>query len=439
MSYNSSCRGTGGLFPGQINGGLLDRFVQSQIKCHRIVYVLTSAPSTIFLRGQLAYLRKAGFDITVMSSAGPELESLKETEGVAVHAIRIAREISPIRDLVSVWQIFVKFRELRPTITNVGTPKAGLLAGVAAWLSGVPCRIYTLHGLRCERERGWRFRLLSSLERISCRVADRVIVVSESLRAKVVNLRLVDPRKAIVLGSGSCNGVELSRFDRTPALSEMASALRDQLKLSAPSQVIGYVGRLTRDKGVPELVRTYLILERRFLGLRLLLVGDFEIGDPLPVEIRKEIESNPKIVKTGFVDDPAAYYHLMDVFVLATHREGFPVSVLEAHAARRPIAGTRATGVVDAVRDGQDGLLSDIGEVDALTENVSKLLSDPHLAERLANAGHNRVRGEFKPANIWNELEKEYRNILIEKGFRPNQQTAQVSLSSDPACRGVNG
>src|SRR5512141_802514 len=114
----------------------------------RLVYVGTSSLSLRLLKGQLRFFRRAGFEVMVIASPGEEFEFAKQGESVQTIALPIARGISPWRDLKSFWQLLWTIRALQPAITDVGTPKAGLLGGLAAFLNRVPCRIYTLRGLR---------------------------------------------------------------------------------------------------------------------------------------------------------------------------------------------------------------------------------------------------------------------------------------------------
>src|SRR5258706_13216953 len=125
------------------------------------------------------------------------------------------REISPLRDIISAWKLCGVLRRLRPTITNVGTPKAGLLGGFAAWLNRVPCRFYTLHGLRFETTTGLRRKLLILAERLACRFAHRVVCVSHSVREKAIASGLVDRERALIFGAGRCTGADSVRFEAT--------------------------------------------------------------------------------------------------------------------------------------------------------------------------------------------------------------------------------
>jgi glycosyltransferase involved in cell wall biosynthesis len=383
----------------------------------RALYLLTTSQSLTLTCGQFGFLAHAGFDVTVIASAGKELCATREREQIDALAIPIAREISLGRDVVSLWRLSCAIRRLRPAITNVSTPKAGLLGGIAAWLNRVPCRFYTLRGLRCEATTGVKRRLLIIAERISCLCAHRVICVSESLRQKAIALRVVDPRRTLVLSSGSSNGVDASRFVDSPELSQSAATIRKQLNIDSAAPVVGFVGRLTRDKGVVELLRAFVILRKEFPAVKLLLVGDFEKGDPLPDAVRRTIAEDSQIIRTGFVPDTAAYYQLMTVLALPTFREGFPNAILEAHAAGIPVVATRVTGVVDAVSDEVDGLLVPLHDAVALAGALAQVLRDKDLAQRLGRAGRQRVLCDFKPAAIWSAIVAAYEDLLREHGI----------------------
>src|SRR5712692_5424955 len=218
----------------------------------RAVHVTTAAMTVRLMLGQLAHLREAGFEVIVLASPGQDVERVAERDGVQWVAVPMAREIAGLADLVSLWRLCRLMRRLRLTITNVSTPKAGLLGGLAAWLSGVPCRVYTLRGLRCETVRGPKRKALVFTERIACGCAHQVFCVSESVRQKAVALGLVDMDRTVVLGSGSSNGVDAARFAPTAELLRVTSHLRGDLGIPLETPVMGYVGRFTRDKGIPQ-------------------------------------------------------------------------------------------------------------------------------------------------------------------------------------------
>jgi len=394
----------------------------------RVLYILTASQGLNLTRGQFPFLARADFDVTVIASDGEELRAARESGGIDTVAIPIAREISPWRDLISLWRLCRAIRRLQPAITNVSTPKAGLLGGIAAWLNRVPCRFYTMRGLRCEATAGFKRRLLLFCERIACSCAHKVICVSESLRQKAIALRIVESRRTMVLASGSSNGIDAFRFADSPELAQEAAALREQLNIPITARVIGFVGRLTRDKGIIELLRAFAIVSSAFPALKLLLVGDFEKGDALPAAARHEISENSQIIRTGFVPGVPAHYQLMDVLALPTYREGFPNVILEAHAAERPVVATRVTGVVDALIDRVDGLLVPPHDPRALAAALAQVLGDAELAQRLGSAGRERVLRDFTQETLWNAIAAAYTNLLRERGITLAAQHTNESV-----------
>ena len=383
----------------------------------RLLYLLT-APFGLekTLAGQLRYLRSAGFEPFFACSPGKQLRRFAASEGVRGEAVAIEREIAPLRDLRTLWQLWRLMRRIRPRVTNVSAPKAGLLGGLAAWLAGVPCRVYTLRGLRLETAGGGKYLVLWGAEWLACRLAQRVVCVSRCLARRAVELRLARPGKVIVAASGSSNGVDARRFTPGPAMARRCRRLRQRLGIPAGAPVLGFVGRLTRDKGIAELVAACQQLRQRRPSLRLLLVGCFESGDPVAAAVRDSIERDPGTIVTGFVDDPAPYYQLMDVVALPTYREGYPTVALEAAAAGRPFVTTRVTGAAGAVVDGETGLLVPAGDAAALARAVESLLGDPRFAAGLARRAQRQVVAEFSQQRIWRALEQVYRDLLAQQG-----------------------
>jgi glycosyltransferase involved in cell wall biosynthesis len=379
----------------------------------RLVIAVNSSIALGFLQGQPEYFQSSGFDVTVICpEKRPGEWEVARPENVRVLQVPMEREIAPLKDLRAAWRLWDIFRALRPAVTNVGTPKAGLLGGFAAWLTCVPCRFYTLHGLRFETTTGLRRKLLILAERLACRFAHRVVCVSHSVRRKALAHGLVDREKAVVFGAGSCNGVDVSRFAPTPERIQRAAELRRAFGIPADAPVAVFVGRLTCDKGICELLQAFLQIENRIPELRLLLVGSFEDGDPLPKEVRERLEAHQRVILAGPVNDPAPYYAVADVLILPSHREGLPTVILEGHAAGKPVIGASATGIVDLLADGETGLLIPVGNAPALAEAMSRIFGDKALARKIAFAGQEQVKRNFRPELIWSALRREYLKVL---------------------------
>ncbi len=221
--------------------------------------ICTTDPVTpwTIMRGQLNYLASAGFDVVLVSSPGELLEATGKREGVRTRAVSMQREISPVADARAIVGLVKAYRAERPRISLVSTPKAGLLAGVAAWITRVPRRVYMLRGLRLETVTGAQRWLLWLLEWISLHLAHDVIVVSPSLLTRARELHLLGRGRGTVLGRGASNGVDMERFEPTPQRQAEARKLRADLGIPDDAFVFGFVGRLTVDKGVTELAQAF--------------------------------------------------------------------------------------------------------------------------------------------------------------------------------------
>ena len=300
------------------------------------------------------------------------------------------RGIAVWADLLSLLRLGKILCRLRPQIAEFSTPKAGLLGMLAATFCRVPRRIYLLRGLRLETVRGFKRQVLLWSERVACTCAHVVLCNSQSLRARAVGLKVVQEQKITILGQGSSVGVDLGRF--RPG----ASPVREDEGWKACDHVIGFVGRLTRDKGLPELLEAFERIVFSDPMARLLLVGWFDAAeDAISEELRLRITSDPRIRCTGFVYDTAPFYRAMDLMVLPTWREGFPNAVLEAQASGVPVITTLATGSRDSVIPEVTGLLIPPGNVEAITNCVLKLLGDDARRLQMGRAARRWVRAHY--------------------------------------------
>jgi glycosyltransferase involved in cell wall biosynthesis len=383
----------------------------------KLVHIVTS-PVTAwsFLRGQLSYMRERGMDVTVIASPGKALDDVARSEGVHTIAVPMPRNPSPVRHSAALLRLTRILRQLRPEIVHSATPQAAFLGGMAACAAGVPVRVMTLHGIGTEAVTGQKRAFFHFLERLTCRSVQRIYCVGDSLRAQAIDLKLAPEEKLRVLAGGTCNGIEIERFSRTPDVQRRTDALRERLKLAQGAPIIGFVGRMVRFKGVADLIAAFKQLKPEFENLTLLLVGPFEKYEELDPQIYADIKADAQIVPTGFLEDTPAAYPLMNVLALPSYREGYGYVLMEAAAMELPTIATRITGCVDAVVDGVTGTLVPPGNVTALAQALQTYLSDPELCRKHGAAGCERVARDFRPEPIWEALYEEYMDLLEEQG-----------------------
>jgi glycosyltransferase involved in cell wall biosynthesis len=356
---------------------------------------VTTQELCLILGARLSVLRRAGFHVVLVSGPGELLERMASRLGVECIALPMRRYIAPLADLLALVRLWWILGNQKPDIVEFSTPKAGLLGMIAARLRSLPRRVYMLRGLKLERSSGFKRWILLTAERVACACAHVVLCNSKSLRAEALALGLAPAGKLLVLGEGSSNGVDVERFSPGP------TAVRDKFSIPREAPVVGFVGRLTRDKGLPELIEAFDRILLAEPAMYLLLVGWFDAAeDALNAELRSRILNHPRIHCTGFVSDAAPYYRAMDVMVLPTWREGFPNAVLEAAASGIPVVTTESTGARDAVIPEVTGLLIPPGYPEAIYESVVKLLRDPERRFHMGRAGRAWVMEHYSEERV---------------------------------------
>ncbi|WP_170851600.1 glycosyltransferase family 4 protein [Cryobacterium levicorallinum] len=371
------------------------------------------------MRGFPEFLRDRGWEVHVVSTPGPMLDVMSRGAGLFTHAVPMERQPSPLKDLRALLAWFRLLRQVRPNVISVGTPKAGLLGGAAGLLAGVPNRIYLLRGLRLETAHGFQRWILTKLERLSLMMATEVLSVSPSLQQRVISLGLVAPEKIKVLGHGSSNGVDLAGFTAENFSKKHLADLATQIGLLKNIPVVGFVGRLTLDKGLADLAEARSILEKHKVDHQILIVGEVDEGQQQDILSRLSSAGRP-VIKTGYVPDPRAYYHLMDLLCLPTHREGFPNVVLEAGASGLATVTTDATGAVDSVIHSQTGLVAVAGDPKSLATQLEQLLLHPELRSDMGRAARAHVVSSFDRTLVWDRL-ADYYSALAVRTSPPSQ------------------
>ena len=358
----------------------------------RIVLAVTAPISLKLMTGFPEYLAKQDWVVHVVTSGGG---TTRYPDGVTLHVIAMTRDPSPGRDaraLVAWVRLLVR---LKPDIVVAGTPKAGLLGMLAAWCARVPARVYLVRGLRLETEQGPKRRLLVALERVTAGCATVVQCVSHSLRDEFVSLGLAPPAKVVVLGSGSSNGVEVVDG------ADLEPVSRARLGLVDDVPVMGFVGRMTQDKGLGTLLESIRILHEHRTPIQVLLVGAEEPQGALDQALAAAGVPASRVHWTGSVPDARPYLALMDVLCLPTRREGFPNVVLEAAVQGVPAVVSDVTGARDAVVDGRTGLLVPPDDGRVLADAVRRLFVDPAALRAMGARAREHVVSTYDRERVW--------------------------------------
>lgn len=392
----------------------------------RLVHVMTVAKSLGFLRGQIGFMKERGVEVSAIASPDDGLEAFGRLEGIRTYAVEMPRRITPVRDVVALVRLWRRLRRLRPDIVHAHTPKGGLLGTVAAALAGVRVRIYHVHGLPLLTAKGYRKRLLRWSEIAACRFATQVWCVSFSVREEAVRKGLCPAEKIRVLRSGSINGVDgREAFNPDRVGRAEGAKIRKAWGIDAGAPLVGFVGRIVRDKGVCELLQAWSLVRGRVPDARLMVIGEFEDQGGLGMDVIEALKRERSICLVGGVSSGMApFYAAMDLLVLPTYREGFPVTVMEAASMGLPVVATRVPGCVDAVQDGVTGTLVPSRDSQALADALVRYLVDEPLRREHGNAGRARMKRDFGQAEMWAEVHAQYQGLL-QKGPAPEGTVCQ--------------
>lgn len=356
----------------------------------KIILGVTDPISLRLIRGHPEHLEGRGWEVHIVTGPRPE-------RGPRSHVIPMARNPSPVRDLGALMRWWRLIGQVRPNVVMVGTPKAGLLGMVASAVRGVPNRIYLLRGLRLETVRGPMAVILWVLEFVSCRLAHSIVAVSDSLADEAVARRLCARARVSVLGSGSSNGVDVDEFS-PPSL---AARRRARASLGITNElacVIGFIGRVHRDKGILDLIAAVdgtSSPEQKIL----VIVGPLE--DPSAIQALREIDSGLEVIVRPATEDVLGVYEALDVLCLPSEREGFPNVVLEAAACGLPAVVSDATGCVDSVVHDVTGLIYARDRPGHLAEAIDTLVADPSLRKQYGLNARARMEHEFSRQVVW--------------------------------------
>lgn len=381
----------------------------------KLVHVTTVPDSFGLYRGQIKFMKDRGFEVHLVSSPGKLLDETEKREAIQVHAVEMPRRLSPWEDMVALYKLYLLFQKMKPTIVHASFPKGGLLGVIAARLAGRPAIVYGMRGLRFETSCGWRRALLFATEKVACSLADRVIANSFGNQQRALLLKLVHKKEKIqVVANGSSNGVDAqNRFNPEKLPPDSRSRLREQYQISDEACVIGFVGRIVKDKGIIELEEAWQKLRNMYPGLYLLLVGPIELHDPLPAPVLERLQSDHRVIFTGQLGDTAPLYTMMDIMVLPSYREGFPNTPLEAAAMQLPVIASRIDGCAEAVVDGVTGLLVPVKDSNSLTRAIQTLVTDPIRRRKLGENGRRRALEKFTPEGIWQGLYEIYTELIV--------------------------
>ncbi len=298
--------------------------------------------------------------------------------------------------LASLLQLIREFRRERFTLVHSYAPNAGLVAMLAAWLTRRPVRIHTFAGQVWVTQRGLARLVLKWADRLIAALATHVLSDSPSQRDFLIEQGIAPANKISVLGGGSIPGVDIARFAPSP---ERRAAVRSELGIPRDAVVFLYVGRLKRDKGVLELVPAFAQVAGDLPQAALLIVGPDE--EELEAQLPRLAGVHAKrLYRVGFTQEVDKYMAAADVLCLPSYREGFGIVIIEGASCELPALASRIYGVVDAVAEGETGLLHAPGDIAGIAQIMRRYLERGEERKQMGREARERVLREFSAERI---------------------------------------
>ena len=382
----------------------------------RVVHVTTTDISLELLLGnQLAAFADAGYEVIGVSAPGPFVPALEQRGIRHVSLQHATRSFAPLEDARALGELVSVFRRLRPAIVHTHNPKPGLYGRIAARAARVPVVVNTVHGLYAQpTDRLARRAMIYGMERIAGLCSNMELVQNPEDVATLRGIG-VPERKLTLLG----NGIDLRRFDRDAISDADAQAARAELGATSPDHVVvGLVGRLVREKGYSEVFAAASQLRDQLPNLRFAVIGDddHEKEDALDAGDRA-LADEAGVRFLGGRNDVDRLYAGMDIYVLASHREGFPRSAMEASAMGVPVIATDIRGCRQVVEPGVNGLLVPARDASALARAITALALDPERRRQFGKAGRAKAARDFDERRCVTVTLDTYRALLSRRSL----------------------
>ena len=353
-----------------------------------------------FCKGMLKELSQE-YEVVAVSSPGEALDRVRQREGVRTIAVPMARHISLLKDLKSLWRMWRVLHRERPDMIHSMTPKAGLMSMVGGWLAGVPVRVHTFTGLVWPTATGLKRRILMATDWLTCACATHVIPEGEGVKSDLLNHHIT--RKPIhVLGYGNVKGIDLERYNP-----------QDYETIAHEGFTFVFVGRIVRDKGINELVAAFDRLHKEYDNTRLVLVGPREDNlDPVLPETLQRINLGDGIESVGSQKDVRPFYAQADALVFPSYREGFPNVVIEAGAMSLASIVTDINGSREIIIDGQNGIIVPSQDEEALYQAMKRFVEHPDEVETMAANARPLIASRYEQGYVRQCLYDFYKEIL---------------------------
>ncbi len=379
----------------------------------KLIRVTTSDISLYLLLNQQLRFLSQHYEVVGLSADTGLLHQVEQREGVRVIELAMRRDISLLRDMSCLWHMIRIMKREKPFIVHANTPKGSLLAMIAARLTGVPHRIYTVTGLRYQGASGMGRMLLKTFEKTTCWFANKVIPEGEGVK-RTLQQDHITSKPLEVLHHGNINGIDTNHFS-VEACEEQRQDMRSQMKIGDEFTFV-FIGRIVKDKGMDELAEAMTRLRREGRRCKLILVGWFEKeGQTISEEHENFFRNNDSIRYVGYRKDVRPYLLAADALVFPSYREGFPRVVLEAGAMGLASIVTDINGCNEIIVDGENGIIIPPRNTEALYEAMLRFVDHPDDVAHMASQARARIQERYERSDVHEAILKMYQSLENEQ------------------------
>lgn len=355
-------------------------------------------------------------DVSVVCNMDAEYEKKLKEEFPFVHTypMPFPRGINVLGSVKSIRLLTKLFKKEKFDMVQYSTPNASMYAAVASKFAKIPVRLYCQWGMVYVTMSGMKRKIFKMIESMVCRLSTQVQPDSPGNLEFCRKEGLYDETKSLVIWNGSAKGLDLTVFDVSKK-AEYTKEIKEKYNIPENVPVIGFVGRLGKEKGCNELFRAFRRIKEAFPNAKLLFVGPIEKEDTIEPELLEYFFKCDDIIKTDRVTDVEKYISAMDIFVLPSYREGFGMSVIEASAMEVPVVVTEYPGPSGGMKDGLTGYAVPVKDDNKLCECILKLMNDDNLRKKMGIAGRKFVEETFEQKTFIEKYMENRMNLLKER------------------------
>lgn len=378
----------------------------------RICFITTiSATLDSFVLNTAKYIHEnTDWDITFICNYDKQFEE-KLPDYIHYIPVKMERGIN-IGGIKAIAEIKRIFKREKFDLIQYSTPNASLYASVAGKIAKIPVRLYCQWGMVFVGFSGIKRLIFKLEEKLVCKLSTWIEPDSKSNLIFAHEQGLYPLNKGSVVWNGSASGVNLEKFDISQK-SNYRKAIRSRYGIPDDAFVYGFVGRITRDKGINELLSAYKQLLP--VNTYLMLVGNEEIDGNIDMNLFNWSKESENVIYTGQTDVVEQYLSAMDVYILPSYREGFGSGVIEAEAMGLPVIVSDIPGPTDAMIKDKTGLVVEKADVNSLREAMNTIYNDRELYQSLSSESHSFAENNFEQGKLFEYIVEDRKKLLGEE------------------------